>query len=197
MPASRRRLSGFTLIELVTGIVLFAVAMTLIVGVFLPMTRQQAQPIYQVRAAELGQAMLQEVLSRSFDENSDRSGTTTAGKYRYCGAIDTTNTATESSTGSCSSTLGADAGESSYSQYDDVDDFNTFCSSPISGSTLATWQGLNSALYDNYTISVCVVNAPALVSETSGRTDVAKKITVTVTTPAAEAIPFVSYRSNY
>ena len=69
MPASYRRLSGFTLIELVTGIVLFAVAMTLIVGVILPMTRKQAQPIYQVRAAELGQAMLQEV---TYVELSDR-----------------------------------------------------------------------------------------------------------------------------
>ncbi len=197
MPASYRRLSGFTLIELVTGIVLFAVAMTLIVGVILPMTRKQAQPIYQVRAAELGQAMLQEVLSRSFDENSDRSGTTTAGKYRYCGVIDAMNTTTEYSTGNCSSSLGADSGESSYTQYDDVDDFNAFCNTPVSGSVLAGWQGLNTGLYDNYEVGVCVVNEPALVSESAGRADVAKKITVTVTTPAGEAIPFVSYRSNY
>ena len=196
MPASYRRLSGFTLIELVTGIVLFAVAMTLIMGVFLPMTRQQAQPIYQVRAAELGQGMLQEVLSRSFDENSDRSGTTTAGKYRYCGVIDAMNTTTEYSTGNCSSSLGADSGESSYTQYDDVDDFNLYCNAPITGSAFAQLQGLDTSLYENYSIKVCVENAPELLSLTA-RTDVAKKITVTVTTPAGEAIPFTSYRSNY
>ena len=196
MPASYRRLSGFTLIELVTGIILFAVAMTLIMGVFLPMTRQQAQPIYQVRAAELGQGMLQEVLSRSFDENSDRSGTTTAGKYRYCGVIDAMNTTTEYSTGNCSSSLGADSGESSYTQYDDVDDFNLYCNAPITGSAFAQLQGLDTSLYENYSIKVCVENAPELLGLTA-RNDVAKKVTVTVTTPAGEAIPFTSYRSNY
>jgi MSHA pilin protein MshD len=196
MPANRRRNAGFTLIELVIGIALLAVVMTLIISAFLPMLNKQSQPIYQVRAAELGQAMLQEVLSRSFDENSDRSGKTVAGLYPYCGAIDAANTTTEVSTGNCSSTLGADTGET-YPQFDDVDDYNAFCNSPISGTVLAGLQNLNASLYDNYTVSVCVVNAPDLVGQTSGRTDVAKKITVTVTTPASEAVTFISYRSNY
>jgi MSHA pilin protein MshD len=91
--------------------------------------------------------------------------------------------------------LGVDSGET-YSTFDDVDDFNFYCNSPITGSAFAQLQGLDTSLYENYSIKVCVENAPELLSLTA-RTDVAKKITVTVTTPAGEAIPFTSYRSNY
>ncbi len=195
MRANLRRACGFTLLELVAGIALLAVVLLLITGAFLPMINKQAQPIYQIRAAELAQSMLQEDLARSYDENSDRSGQTVAGKYQYCGSIDPANIAVESSSGNCSTMLGVDSGET-YSTFDDVDDFNFYCNSPITGSAFAQLQGLDTSLYENYSIKVCVENAPELLSLTA-RTDVAKKITVTVTTPAGEAIPFTSYRSNY
>ena len=197
MRANPRRACGFTLLELVAGIALFAVVMLLITGAFLPMVNKQAQPIYQIRAAELAQSMLQEILARSYDENSDRTGQTVAGKYQYCGSIDPVNILTETSAvlGSCSTTLGADSSET-YSTFDDVDDFNLYCNSPITGSAFAQLKGLDTSLYENYSIKVCVENAPELLG-LSTRNDVAKKVTVTVTTPAGEAIPFTSYRSNY
>lgn len=195
MRVSRRIPFGFTLLELVAGIALFAVVLLLITGAFLPMINKQTQPIYQVRAAELAQAMLQEALARSYDENSDRTGKTDAGKYQYCGSIDPTNSTTESSVGNCSTTLGAESGET-YTTFDDVDDFNLYCNAPITGSAFAQLQGLDTSLYENYSIKVCVENAPELLGLTA-RNDVAKKVTVTVTTPAGEAIPFTSYRSNY
>lgn len=197
MHVSRRISFGFTLLELVAGIALFAVVMLLITSAFLPMVNKQAQPIYQIRAAELAQSMLQEILARSYDENSDRTGQTVAGKYQYCGSIDPANILTETSTalGSCSTTLGADSSET-YSTFDDVDDFNLYCNVPITGSAFAQLQGLDTSLYENYSIKVCVENAPELLG-LSTRNDVAKKVTVTVTTPAGEAIPFTSYRSNY
>ena len=195
MRANPRRACGFTLLELVAGIALFAVVMLLITGAFLPMINKQTQPIYQIRAAELAQSMLQEALARSYDENADRSGQTVAGKYQYCGSIDTANNATESSSGNCSTTLGADSGET-YTTFDDVDDFNLYCNAPITGSAFAQLQGLDTSLYENYSIKVCVENAPELLGLAT-RNDVAKKVTVTVTTPAGEAIPFTSYRSNY
>ncbi len=197
MRVSRRISFGFTLLELVAGIALFAVVLLLITGAFLPMVNKQAQPIYQIRAAELAQSMLQEILARSYDENSDRTGQTVAGKYQYCGSIDPANILTETSAalGSCSTTLGADSSET-YSTFDDVDDFNLYCNVPITGSAFAQLQGLDTSLYENYSIKVCVENAPELLGLTT-RNDVAKKITVTVTTPAGEAIPFTSYRSNY
>ena len=197
MRANPRRACGFTLLELVAGIALFAVVMLLITGAFLPMINKQAQPIYQIRAAELAQSMLQEALARSYDENSDRSGQTVAGKYQYCGSIDTANLLTETSSalGSCSTTLGADSGET-YTTFDDVDDFNLYCNAPITGSAFAQLQGLDTSLYENYGVKVCVENSPELLGLAT-RNDVAKKITVTVTTPAGEAIEVTSYRSNY
>ena len=197
MRVSCRISFGFTLLELVAGMALFAVVMLLITGAFLPMINKQAQPIYQIRAAELAQSMLQEVLARSYDENSDRTGKTDAGKYQYCGSIDTANLLTETSSalGSCSTTLGVDSGEA-YTTFDDVDDFNLYCNSPIAGSVFAQLQGLDTSLYENYSITVCVENAPELLGLAT-RNDVAKKITVAVTTPAGEAIAVTSYRSNY
>ena len=195
MRVSRRISFGFTLLELVAGIALFAVVMLLITGAFLPMINKQAQPIYQIRAAELAQSMLQEALARSYDENSDRSGQTVAGKYQYCGSIDPANIAVESSSGNCSTTLGSESGET-YTSFDDIDDFNLYCNAPITGSAFAQLQGLDTSLYENYSIKVCVENAPELLGLTT-LNDVAKKVTVTVTTPAGEAIPFTSYRSNY
>jgi len=53
MRANLRRACGFTLLELVAGIALLAVVLLLITGAFLPMINKQAQPIYQIRAAEL------------------------------------------------------------------------------------------------------------------------------------------------
>jgi len=195
MRVNARRVCGFTLLELVAGIALFAVVMLLITGAFLPMMNKQTQPIYQIRAAELAQSMLQEALARSYDENSDRSGQTVAGKYQYCGSIDAANITTESSSGNCSTTLGAESGET-YTTFDDVDDFNLYCHSPITGSAFAQLQGLDTSLYENYGVKVCVENSPELLGLAT-RNDVAKKITVTVTTPAGEAIAFTSYRSNY
>lgn len=193
MPVNQK---GFTLIELVTGMVVLAIAMVMLVSAFLPMLKNQSQPVYQVRAAELGQSMLDEILSRSFDENSNRTGVTVNQKYPYCGAIDAANSALEISSGNCSTTLGTENSET-YAQFDDVDDYNSYCNQPITGSAFATLQGLNTALYQNYTIAVCVTQAPSFLNATTGRTDIAKKIKVTVITPANEAIAFISYRSNY
>lgn len=195
MPVNRSVAGGFTLLELVAGIALFALVLLLITGAFLPVLNKQTQPIYQVRAAELAQTMLQEALARSYDENSDRTGQTVAGRYPYCGNIDAVNAAIEASSGICSAVLGAENGEA-YPDFNDVDDFNLYCNVPITGSAFAQLQGLDTSLYEDYRIQVCVENAPELLGLTV-RTDVAKKITVTVTTPAGEALPFTSYRSNY
>ena len=64
---------GFTLIELILGMVVLAIVMTIITGLLAPQARQSADPVVQIRATELGQALMNEVLGKSFDENSDRS----------------------------------------------------------------------------------------------------------------------------
>jgi MSHA pilin protein MshD len=70
--------AGFTLIEVIVGIVVLAIALTLITAVLGPLSQKSTEPWHQVRAAELGHSFLNEVMARSFDESSDRSG----GAYR-------------------------------------------------------------------------------------------------------------------
>ena len=201
MPAPEHRSTGgFTLIEMVIGITLLGMALLLLVGTFLPMLNYQPQPIYQVRAAVLGKSMLNEALSRSFDEKSDRSGGTRT--PRYCGTV----SSSEQTISACSSpsAYGLDSSEGSsrnFSLYNDVDDFDNFCATKsgrtaLSGTEIASLLGLDTSLYANYTVSVCVTSASGWWGLPS-RDDVAKKIVVTVTAPSGESIAFVAYRSNY
>ncbi|MEZ9522665.1 type IV pilus modification PilV family protein [Enterovibrio norvegicus] len=68
------RQRGFTLVELVIGIVVFGVAMVLISTTLFPMFAKSANPHFEARAAALGQAVMSEVLARQFDRNSDTNG---------------------------------------------------------------------------------------------------------------------------
>jgi len=111
MPASdlarnSRLGAGFTLIELVVGIVVFTISLSIILTLIVPQAAQTAEPLRQVKAAKLGQSLMYEVLSRSYDENSDRSP-----PFQTC---------TEK--GNCSTSLGAEEG--SRNEFDDVDDYN-------------------------------------------------------------------------
>ena len=191
---------GFTLIEMVIGITLLGIALLLLVGTFLPMLHYQSQPIYQVRAAVLGKSMLDEALSRSFDEASDRSGGTR--NPLYCGTV----SGTEQTISACTSpsSYGLDSAEGSsrnFSSYNDVDDFDNFCATKsgrtaLTGTEIAALLGLDSSLYQSYQVSICVTSAPGWWGLAS-RDDVAKKVVVTVTMPSGESMPFVAYRSNY
>ena len=66
---------GFTLVEFIVGIVLLAVALTGIPGLPINQAAPQAvDPVQQVRADQLAQRILGEVLQKSFDERSDHNG---------------------------------------------------------------------------------------------------------------------------
>ena len=107
---------GFTLIELIVGIVVLSISFSLIISLILPLSEKSAEQLHQVRASELGQSMMNEILARAFDENSDMAG----GLVR-CGENSVVCTGT---TGEGS--LGADVGETERSLYNDVDDYIGF-----------------------------------------------------------------------
>ncbi|MEJ2763891.1 prepilin-type N-terminal cleavage/methylation domain-containing protein [Photobacterium sp. MCCC 1A19761] len=62
---------GFTLIEGVIAIVILGIAMITLTSFLFPQAERSAIPFYQARAAAIGQAFLNEILSRKFDEQSD------------------------------------------------------------------------------------------------------------------------------
>jgi MSHA pilin protein MshD len=58
--------SAFTLVEVVIGIVVLAIALVLITTALGPLYTKSTEPWHQVRAAELGHSFLNEVMARSF-----------------------------------------------------------------------------------------------------------------------------------
>jgi MSHA pilin protein MshD len=187
----RQESLGFTLIELVIGIVVFAIAISLFLSLIVPQARRSVDPILQIRASELAQSLMSEIASKAFDENSSRNGGTSR-------CNENANPCSESSV------LGEDAGETR-STYNDVDDYNGLNES---GTAIQNSFGLpiglvGEPLYEGFSVSVVVFydnqmlginDAIAGGSNFIGNT---KLIRITVSTPTGENIVFTSYRSNY
>lgn len=186
-PKARTNQYGFTLIEIVVGIVVLAIALTLITSLIVPAARQSVSPVYQVRATELGQAMLNEITGRSFDENSDRRG----GRIR-CGEQGI----------ECTPQVEFCPEQSqARERFNDVDDYHCLSNSP--GTTGDCFSELRNALgeviaarYPNYlyAISVCYSTPQG---SCTGSISPIKKITVTVTTPENQDLAFSSLRGNF
>ena len=171
--------SGFTLIEIIVGIVVLAIALVVITGVLGPLYKKSADPWHQVRAAELGHSLLNEIMARSFDQNSDRAG----GEFR-CG---------DNGYPVCTACNALGAESETRAGYNDVDDFNGL---QLNGSDIVGSTGnlaLNN-LYIGYQANVIVSCAGADLGQVAEQ---AKRVTVTITTPSGEALAFSAYRSNW
>lgn len=177
---------GFTLIELVIGIVVFSIAMTMVFSVVVPRAQQTIDPIYQVRAAQLATSILNEVRSKDFDENSN----VTQGGLRC------------DETGAPTCTLMTNFGDDGETPafWDDVDDYNSFNQGfrpvgalPGSGQ----WDDeVFSQIYNGFQFQVSVVYD----GDYNGVADnirTAKLITVSIQMPNSEVVTFAAYRSNY
>lgn len=100
--------SGMTLIEMIIAIILLGIAMTIFSSALIPPIKEASSSHYQSRSVALGQSMMSQILSRNFDHNSDING-----GWLRCG---------EDGAPNCSD-LKADAGESTPSTFNDVDDY--------------------------------------------------------------------------
>lgn len=171
---------GFTLIELVTGIVVLAISLTLLSTLLFPQAQNSVQAVYQVRAVELGQSLLNEILSKRFDENSSPNGGTPR-----CGEQTTT----------CTAALSLGPEELTRAEFDDVDDYNGLTQA---GATIesATGSSLGS-LYNGFSLTATVFYDTDRDGIDDGAVGLYKRISVTVTTPDGAAVPVVAYRGNY
>jgi MSHA pilin protein MshD len=187
-----KRPLGFTLIEVIVGIVVLSTALTIIPTLILPATIQSAEQIHQIRAAELGQSMLNEILSKAYDENSDM-----AGGVMRCG-IESVD---------CSNTMGTEefiddiqANGPDRANFDDVDDYHSLSESgPLIKNALGETMG---DLYQGFQVdvSVCIDSDYDGCDDTDALdfdNSVAKLIKITVTTPQNFKIHFASYRANF
>jgi len=192
---------GFTLIELVVGIVIFAVAMVLVVSVLQPQVKKGIDPIWQVRAASLGQSLSNEILAKPFDQNSNQVG----GMLRCNESV--SEPAVPCTT---SNDLGPDSGENRGS-FNDVDDYHGLS---VTGADILNSLGLTTNvdgvnIYAGFSAQVTVfydqnldgINDDDVNQDGSLDTGtlVANKklVTVSVITPGGERITMASIKGNF
>jgi len=178
--------SGFTLIEIIIGIVMLSISLAIVSSLIAPTERQSADNLLQIKAAELGQSLLNDISSRAFADNSDMTG----GRFR-CNEV---------GQATCTEPLGLDGSEGdNRTDYNDVDDFNGY---EIEDDNL---DPLDST-YDNFIVAVNVVYAGsdlgfATVADCNSPIQpackLAKRITVTVTTPLGTSIEFATHKANF
>jgi MSHA pilin protein MshD len=163
---------GFTLIELVVGITLMAIVFMLLMQLIAPAVFRSAEPLVQQRAASLAESLMEEILSKRYDELTPEGG------LPPC----TT----------CSTILGAD-GETR-ANFDDVDDYNFYCNSPTPFAIINA-DDVVVAAYSGFTMRICVDYDGGYNGGATGQA--AKRITVTITPPRYVPIVFTAYRANF
>ncbi|MGL5089610.1 MAG: type IV pilus modification PilV family protein [Aeromonas sobria] len=180
---------GFTLIELIVGIVLLAVALTGILGLLINQAPQAVDPVQQVRAAQLAQRLSGEILQKSFDEQSDHNG----GRYR-CGEQVVGVTISP-----CSSSYGTDGEPAPYA-YNDVDDFDT-AGNWLNANTLTqTAAGISGEEYRNYQVKIAVSAvdfSDGTFKSCTPPCSVGKRIDLQIKLPDGSVLDFSFYRGNY
>lgn len=173
---------GFTLVELIIGIVVLGLSVVMLAVLIFPQAQRSAEPLLQTRAAGLGQALLNEIMSKSFDENSDRSS-----GIERCGV---------EAAALCTAPdkLGGDDGEVR-SDFNDVDDYRDLTSSStnltdVFGADIAArYNGFDYAIQVSY-------YDPNSGAEPPGITRY-KLITITITTSLGQNFEFSAVRGNF
>jgi MSHA pilin protein MshD len=167
---------GFSLVELIVGLVLMAVALTYLTSLFFSNPGRSVEPLLQIRAATFGSAVMEEILAKKFDELTPEGGVPACT--------------------SCSVTLGSES--ETRDGYDDVDDYNDSCGSPI---PLTDALGNTPTNFANYSMEVCVIYDGVGFDGVADTNTNAKLITVNIYLPAGAglgpSIVFSAYKGNY
>ncbi|MGN5139065.1 type IV pilus modification PilV family protein [Aeromonas sp. 164P] len=183
------RQQGFSLIELVVGMVLLAIALTSVLGLLINLGPRSVDPVQQLRAAQLAERLGNEILQRHYDEQSPPDG-----RFR-CGETVPAETIPPCS---APASYGPDQDELSPYQFDDVDDFDTGGHWQDASFFTRMTAGSSDAEYRYYQIRIAVT-AVDLYGDLSPGADGAlgKRITLTVRDPADQLLDFSFYRGNY
>jgi MSHA pilin protein MshD len=171
--ADHRPSNGYSLIELIVTIVVTSIVMVIFYTVFAPNQQRSVSPVIQVKAAELGQAYLEEISLKRFDESSPIGNALRCNDTPslLCGAIAT------------------EEGAANRSLFDDVDDYNGLSDSPAQDAL-----GNNRVGFNNFTVNVSVSYAG---TDFGLSLQDLKLIQVTVISPQGNNFIFSQYRGNY
>lgn len=176
LATARKKQGGFTLVETIIAIALLAIALVPLTLSYSFSASHSADAMIEVRVAELGQAYVEEILSKRFDENSAVGGVPACSATTTpCGAI------------------GIDGGESR-ATFDDVDDYDGLDEQPPRDSTDNVRPG-----YVGFRVEVAVAyaNGSEVTNYNLDATTDLKRILVRVHPPAGAATEFEVYRGNF
>ncbi|GLX77862.1 MSHA biogenesis protein MshD [Thalassotalea insulae] len=178
---------GFTLVETIVGIVVLAISFSILTTLIYPLVGQSADQLHQIRAAELGQSILNEIQNKAFDEHSDM-----AGGVNRCGEdYDGNPGFSEEEKCTLNTALGHEEGKRD--DFDDVDDYHN--------TDLTYFSEDMQKKYSGYSVTISVCNDGNYDGECSEPSSVdistAKLIKVTITTPTGFDIVFSTYRANF
>lgn len=174
------RSKGFTLIELVVGMVVLSIALVLLATMLFPQADRAADTLSRVRSAELAHSLLNEVWGKRYDQNTNANGGVPA-----CGAAARPDLGLPAGLAcSAAASLGPDTGEVR-NTFNDVDDYNGLNQNSLMLNSTDTY----SSQYKNYLLTVSVTYPNANTNS--------KLIAISVTTPSGEVITYDAIRSNY
>ncbi|MEC4725450.1 type II secretion system GspH family protein [Shewanella sp. D64] len=174
------RAKGFTLIELVVGMVVLSIALVMLATMMFPQADRAVDTLSRVRSAELAHSLLNEIWGKRYDQNTNANGGVPA-----CGAAARPDLGLPAGL-ACTpaADLGPDTGETR-NTFNDVDDYNGL----NQNSKMLNSNDTYLSQYKNYLLSVSVTYP------NPNRNS--KLIAISVTTPSGEAITYDAIRSNY
>ncbi|MCL2917821.1 prepilin-type N-terminal cleavage/methylation domain-containing protein [Shewanella litorisediminis] len=167
-PKALKRTGGFTLVELVVGMLVLAIALVLLSSMLFPQADRAAMTLQRVKSAELAQSVLNEIWGKRYDEHSNINGGVPA-----CGSP---------SGQTCSTQMGPE-GEGR-NDFDDVDDYHALDETQLMLNSSQRYLDR----YPGFKLAVEVSSAAP---------EVNKLIAIHVTTPQGEVITYHAVRSNY
>jgi len=181
-----RHSQGFTLIEIIVTIVILGAVAGIMVPFFNAIVHSP-DPVIREQAISLGQAMMDEIMAKRWDENTPMGG----------GPLATTESARGATPATPIASLGVDAGENR-TTYDDVDDYNGI--NEVSNFTDQNGAAFVLTGYRRQ-VSVCYIASntspidhnPASCSATTTDT---KRVVVAITSPLGEVFNFVAVACN-
>ena len=178
-----KKVRGFTLIEIIIGIVVLSIALTGGLSLLISQVDAYRDPLIKEKSVQIAKRVVHEIQIRAYDEKSDIGG----------GIFRCSETVGGISLGVCSAEYGTDPGELMLDTLDDVDDFDTAKLCPkLSGSYSCSENYLpvvyffsdaadeaTQKKYNDYYAGF-LVKIEVVPAKISGDADSAKKITVTV-----------------
>lgn len=186
---------GYTLVELVIGIVVFGVALVLLSATLFPMFAKSANPHYEARAAALGQAVMNDILARQFDKHADPNGS----RWRCdenAEAVIAQGIIAPNPIPSCSSPLSAGTGFVAVEDYIGCWGERAACTQGYQGPLTALIGGSGDD-YRGFTVNIHVEYDSHTFADNTHNDRLYKRIDLYVDTEHFGRVDLTAYRSNF